>query len=104
LIDREVFDPAKPMEEWMADEQDILELSGMRMNRAQSTGTADRAADLRRRSPGFLSVWFRCCHVYGRMLRNAEQTAYEGRCPKCGAAVRARIGANGTNQRMFEAK
>ena len=89
----------------MADDQDILELNGTRVN---GTGppaqTAGEHAGRAQRSPAFLSVWFRCCHVYGRMLRNAEQTAYEGRCPKCGAAVRARIGANGTNLRMFEAK
>lgn len=67
----------------------------------------------RRRAPGaddegrdrpFLSVWFRCCHAYGRMYRNAAATAYEGRCPRCGAAVRARIGPGGTSQRVFEAR
>lgn len=88
----------------MADNQDILELNGTRVNGTREGEAADRHARCAPRSPAFLSVWFRCCHVYGRMLRNAEQTAYEGRCPKCGAAVRARIGANGTSQRMFEAK
>jgi hypothetical protein len=52
----------------------------------------------------FLSVWYRCCHTYGRMYRNRSETAYEGRCPRCGARVRARIGPGGTSQRMFEAR
>ncbi|MHC4080344.1 MAG: hypothetical protein ACYS15_18245 [Planctomycetota bacterium] len=57
------------------------------------------------RPPGprraFLSVWFRCCHVYGRIYRNAERTEYNGRCPRCGAPVRALIGADGTDHRIF---
>jgi hypothetical protein len=52
----------------------------------------------------FLSVWYRCCHVYGRMYRNAERTAYDGRCPRCGAPVRALIGPDGTDQRIFIAQ
>jgi len=52
----------------------------------------------------FLSVWYRCCHVYGRMYRNAERTAYEGRCPRCGASVRALIGPDGTDHRIFRAE
>ena len=51
----------------------------------------------------FLSVWFRCCHVYGRLNRNKAQTAYTGRCPKCGVSVQALIGPDGTNRRVFEA-
>jgi hypothetical protein len=52
----------------------------------------------------FLSIWYRCCHTYGRLTRNKEGSAYEGRCPRCGAGVRARIGPGGTNRRMFEAR
>ncbi len=63
-------------------------------------GAGDRPHGLgpRRRFP---SVWYQCCHVYGRMYRNPEATAYEGRCPKCGAAVHALIGPDGSNRRMF---
>ncbi len=66
-------------------------------------GAGDRPRGLgpRRR---FLSVWYQCCHVYGRMYRNSEATAYEGRCPKCGAAVHALIGPDGSNRRMFFAE
>ncbi|MCP3906270.1 MAG: hypothetical protein GY715_21820 [Planctomycetes bacterium] len=52
----------------------------------------------------FLSIWFRCCHQYGRLYRNRSETAYEGRCPRCGARVRAGIGPQGTSRRSFEAK
>ena len=52
----------------------------------------------------FLSVWYRCCHVYGRMYRNRAETAYLGRCPRCGAPVRALIGPDGTDHRIFMTK
>jgi hypothetical protein len=62
---------------------------------------APRSTGPRRR---FLSVWFRCCHVYGRMYRNPQRTAYLGRCPRCGAPVQALIGPEGTDQRVFMAQ
>jgi len=52
----------------------------------------------------FLSVYYRCCNTYGRMYRNAAGTEYEGRCPRCGTRVSARIGAEGTSRRTFEAR
>jgi len=51
----------------------------------------------------WLMVWFRCCHTYGRLNRNREQTAYTGCCPKCGTRVGAKIGPGGTSRRMFRA-
>jgi hypothetical protein len=50
----------------------------------------------------WLGVMFNCCHVYGRMYRNPQNTRYEGLCPNCGAKVHARIGPGGTNRRFFE--
>lgn len=50
----------------------------------------------------WLSVWYNCCGVYGRMYRNPLGTKYTGKCPRCGAEVRALIGPGGTNRRMFE--
>ena len=55
-------------------------------------------------SKPFLSIWFRCCHTYGRIYRNHDRTAYQGRCPKCGAMVQALIGPGGTETRTFEAR
>jgi hypothetical protein len=80
----------------MRDPQDIVDIAGME----QQPAPAPQPARSRRK---FLSVWYRCCNVYGRMNRNAAETMYEGRCPRCGARVRARIGPGGTSRRMFEA-
>ena len=67
-------------------------------------GAIDSGTSARGPRRRFLSVWFRCCHVYGRMYRNDAQTAYEGRCPGCGAPVHAVIDPGGTTQRMFLAE
>ena len=63
-------------------------------------GPTDDAAGTGRR---FLSVWYQCCHTYGRLYRDAAGTRYEGRCPRCGARAQALIGPGGTNQRIFRA-
>ena len=49
----------------------------------------------------FLGIWFDCCHVYGRLYKNATGDAYVGRCPKCMRPVRVNIGGEGTNRRFF---
>jgi phage FluMu protein Com len=51
----------------------------------------------------FLGVYFVKCNVYGRLYKNAEGTAYVGRCPKCGAPYSIRIGSEGTSSRFFNA-
>lgn len=70
----------------------------MRMSAVRRTDSAGEGNGPRRR---FLSIWFRCCHTYGRLYRNQDETAYEGRCPRCGVAVHALIGPEGTSQRVF---
>lgn len=64
---------------------------------APSSATPDRPRP-------WLAVYWRCCHVYNRVYRNADATAYAGACPSCGKRVRARIGPNGMNGRFFTAK
>ncbi len=49
----------------------------------------------------FLGVHFAACRIYGRIYRNREGTAYEGRCPRCGRPIRVPIGAQGTTSRFF---
>lgn len=49
----------------------------------------------------FLGIWFDCCNTYGRIYKNAQGTAYTGRCPKCLRPVTVRIGGDGTSQRFF---
>jgi hypothetical protein len=48
-----------------------------------------------------ISVHFRCCNVYCRIYRNAEGTAYLGRCPRCGKQVRFLVAEGGTDERFF---
>ncbi len=52
----------------------------------------------------FVGVQFECCDVYTRVYVNRDQTAYEGRCPKCGKKVRLGIGPGGTDARFFTAR
>lgn len=54
------------------------------------------------RGEPFLGIQFRCCSIYSRIYRNREQTAYEGRCPRCARPVYVRIGGEGIGARFFE--
>jgi hypothetical protein len=49
-------------------------------------------------------VWFECCARYARVYRNRQGSAYEGRCPRCGARVRMRIGPDGIDADLFRAR
>jgi hypothetical protein len=87
----------------VGSDEDYLELGGHRMRSPRIGERDEGGAPMTGNANKFLSIWFRCCHVYGRLNRNATHTAYEGRCPRCGAMVHARIGPDGTSRRMFEA-
>ncbi|MDR1492350.1 MAG: hypothetical protein LBT05_06490 [Planctomycetaceae bacterium] len=50
----------------------------------------------------FLGVKFHCCGVYSRVYVNSDNSAYEGRCPKCLKPVKLKIGEGGTDSRFFE--
>ena len=52
----------------------------------------------------WVGVRFDCCGVYTRVYRNAEGTAYEGRCPRCLGPIRLRVGPGGTSSRFFMAE
>jgi hypothetical protein len=51
----------------------------------------------------WLAIHWTCCSVYSRIYRNAQATAYEGRCPRCGRILTVEISAQGTASRFFEA-
>lgn len=64
--------------------------------------TASPQVDARVSRP-FLGIRFDCCKTYGRIYRNQNGTAYEGKCPNCMAKVTVPIGKSGTSSRFFTA-
>jgi hypothetical protein len=87
----------------MADQPDYyLEVTGVPDHPDPDHPDAQRdrraARDPNRR---WIGVHFQCCDVYARIYRNKQATAYEGRCPRCLAKVRVRIGPDGTADRFF---
>lgn len=82
----------------MADSCDKIDIAGVAQSDTSGKATPD--VDPARK---FLSLHFQCCHVYGRLYRNEQASAYEGRCPACAAAVRVGIGPEGSGRRIFQA-
>jgi hypothetical protein len=74
----------------------ILDIQGLQPPPAPDVGKTLRGRP-------WLAVKWRCCSTYSRVYRNADGSAYEGRCPRCGRVVHARVGAGGTDNRFFEA-
>lgn len=79
--------------------EDYIDIEGLRNLESEDERNSNEG---RRRK--FLSVWYQCCHTYGRMIRNASGTKYIGHCPRCGARVEALIGPGGTSQRIFKTR
>lgn len=84
----------------MTEPRDRIEIEGLERS-AEIPRSGAGAEDSNQR---FIMVWFRCCHQYGRLSRNAAATRYEGRCPRCGSNVSAGIGPGGSTRRIFEAR
>ncbi|MFN8178868.1 MAG: hypothetical protein U0167_13140 [bacterium] len=72
-------------------------------HRASGTSMPHGSAAPRGGARPFLGVTFDCCGVYARIYRNRDQTAYEGRCPRCLRRVRVEIGEEGLSSRFFRA-
>ena len=51
----------------------------------------------------FIGIFFECCRIYARIYRRPSDTEYVGRCPRCLAEVRLKVGPDGTTQRIFRA-
>jgi hypothetical protein len=66
---------------------------------------SDAPPSLEANSPArpFVGIHFQCCDIYTRVYINRDSTAYLGHCPRCGRAVRLRIGPGGTSERFFTA-
>lgn len=78
---------------------DSVEITGLSVPEPVESSAASKPA-----GRPWLGVYFRCCHVYARVPRNAAGTAYVGRCPRCGAEISAKVGPGGTAQRIFFAE
>jgi hypothetical protein len=74
-------------------------MAGERLNLSNPPPPSRSATNTERT---YLGVRFHCCQIYQRIYRNRQQTAYEGRCPRCGKPVRVRIGTGGVAARFFE--
>ncbi len=86
------------------DRDYILDIPGLPDPQARPAAGAYRAiGPAERGALNWLAVHWRCCHVYSRIYKTRDGTAYAGCCPKCGKPVRARIGPDGTTGRFFEA-
>lgn len=77
--------------------------AGERFDASSDAGPVSRRDDSSGHAKPFLGVQFECCQMYRRIYRNAASTAYEGRCPRCGALVSVPIGDGGSSSRFFRA-
>jgi len=96
-------DDSTPRGPW--DRPDRVDIPGIAQPAVRSVApaSANEAEKLGPARP-FLQIWYRCCHVYGRLQKNDEATHYVGNCPKCRAQLKVAIGQGGTSRRLFEAR
>lgn len=94
----------------MAGPDYIVDIDGLKPREAEAPpvgradgGGADASGGAGLGGRPWLAILWRCCSVYSRVYRNARGDAYEGRCPRCGKRVRARVGPGGSSSRFFEA-
>ena len=64
----------------------------------------DPASTQSGRNRPWIGIHFDCCHVYTRIYRNAQGTAYHGQCARCFRAVTLNVGPGGTDARFFKAE
>ena len=87
----------------MAEPDYILDIDGLGGEAGSAKSRQERVDRAGLRGESWLAMRWRCCGAYGRIYRNKQQTAYEGRCPRCGRPVSVKIGPDGTRHRFFEA-
>jgi hypothetical protein len=68
-----------------------------------TSGDDENTAESKPSRRSFLGIHFACCGVYAQISLNRDQTAYEGRCPRCLKRVIVSIGLGGTSARFFTA-
>ena len=93
------------------DPRDRVDIPGIRLpppSVAPAAGAANASASPEAGGTGprrpFLQIWYRCCHVYGRLMKSDDGTYYSGRCPRCNAHLEVPVGEGGTSRRAFEAR
>lgn len=81
--------------------KDSVDIEGLRNEMQDAEARTKRDSSLGPKKK-FLSVHFKCCNTYGRLYPDEARTRYQGRCPRCGASVEAKIGPGGTNRSFFD--
>lgn len=49
----------------------------------------------------YLMVMFACCKTYQRVYAARDGKRYEARCPRCMRSITFKVGAGGTDRRVF---
>ena len=67
-------------------------------------GASTDGTDANKAGRPWIGIHFECCGVYTRISRRPEAKEYEGRCPKCGLAIRVGVGPDGVRTRLLRAR